>query len=130
MVKKMMFVFLAFAFIIGGFGLVGVQKSYAQSYYQNGYNSFGSGSYGSYGGYGGFMCGYGGCPGFHYNVAMYPYVPDNRSFPPPPSYAYITGCGEAGCNQVWGTPSDTRFHPPVYYNPTPVFPHYSQYWGW
>ena len=113
MIKKLMFSLLLVIVVVGGFGLVGVLKTHASGY--------------------GFtpVCGYGGCPGYNYSVAMYPYVsiPASAITAPEPYFAYISGCGEGGCNGGWGVPSQyySGYNPPVYYNPRPVYP---SYYGW
>lgn len=115
-----MFSLFAVAFVFVLFGVVGVQTSSAQSFYSNN----GSGSYGSP------VCGYGGCAGYNYSVAMYPYTPvASAASVPTAYYAGITGCGEQGCNAVWGTvsPQSNYYNPMVYYNPRPVYP---SYYGW
>jgi hypothetical protein len=115
MLKKIMFSLLLVAFIVVGFGFTGLLKVSAQTVQGYGY---------SYP-----VCGYGGCSGYNYSVAMYPYTePTYQNTPALPSYAYITGCGENGCNQGWGTPSyQSAYQPPVYYNPRTVYPTYSTY---
>ncbi len=109
MIKKLMFSLLLVAVVVGGFSLVGVQTSSAQTVPTP-------------------VCGYGGCPGYNYSVAMYPYVsvPASAITAPAPYYAYISGCGEGGCNGGWGVPTQYYYgqNPPVYYNPRPVYPSY------
>jgi len=119
MIKKLTFPLLLVAFAVVLFGFVGIQTSSAQTV-SNGY------SYNSTP-----VCGYGGCPGYNYSVAMYPYMPVSVSSiaAPAPSWSAITGCGEEGCNSEWGTqsPSYSGYNPMVYYNPRPVYP---SYYGW
>jgi len=116
MIKKLMFSMLLVAVVLGGFALVGVSTTHAST--------------SSYG-YSTPVCGYGGCAGYNYSVAMYPYVSVSAGAisSPTPSYAYVSGCGEGGCNSGWGNVSQYYYgqNPPVYYNPRPVYP---SYYGW